>query len=196
MVARVRFDVARRGRDPVPARGRQDDVGERFGNGRSSSPTLMISTRRALAISGTAAVTARHVCRLGDHAIIAELLGSDSGRAGDSSTGRPVSSRVCSAICACRRRRARVRHDHHIVGWCARLVTALAYEPSVWRQEADGTGSEGVWRAYRHAVRGAEALELGSGLLGGTFACLRPRARTLPVRAAPTGRCRPPSWPL
>jgi hypothetical protein len=51
-----------------------------------------------LAIRGTAAVTARHACRLGDQAIIAELLGSGSGRAGDSSTGRPVSSRVCSAI--------------------------------------------------------------------------------------------------
>src|SRR5918996_3100527 len=63
-----------------------------------SSPTLTISTRRALAINGTAAVTARQVCRLGDQAIIAELLGSGSDRAGDRSTGRPVSSRVCSAI--------------------------------------------------------------------------------------------------
>jgi hypothetical protein len=91
----------------------------------SSSPTLTISTRRAVAISGRAAVTARQACGLGDQAMIAELLGFGSGRAGDSSTGRPVSSRVHSAISR------------------ARLVC----------------------RAHRHAVRGADALELGPGPL-------------------------------
>ena len=36
-------------------------------------------------------------------------------------------------------------------------------------------------RADRHAVRGADALELGPGPLGGTFTCLR-RARELFLR--------------
>src|SRR5918992_1181596 len=107
----------------------------------SSWPTLTISTRPALASSGTAAVTARQACRLGDQAIIAELLGSGSGRDGDRSTGRPVSSRVCSAIS-----RAGVvvlGFGTTITSYAgARVVTALEYEPWTWRQEADGTGPD------------------------------------------------------
>ena len=55
------------------------------------------------------------------------------------STGRPVSSRVCSAIS--RAGIAWLGFGTTMRSWAgARAVTASAYDPWVWPQEADGSG--------------------------------------------------------